>query len=734
MKTRLLFGFIVILSSLWIGYAFWMVKNQTVTIVAHSYFSDNSPILFINRNDECAPIPEVQIGSAALSSLITNEFFSRWKTIGIQISEDGNETAILLEEQARIKDEEIINFLQSIGLNTLNTPGITAQTVNNWTVMRANGYLAIHNRLSIEHPAAEHSFSSLIINRDINSSYSKIDSSGVSDIYCHEGYRKTFRTANANLTISSLPMIDLDMYSVLPSNTQAFIFWEKDYLLNLDTTWNDSSILDYIDNGIAITNIDGSHVWLIDVSGKFTPQEIISQLALDKSDLQSQIIKLNRSFGSVRSPFAMGLENVLVLSENKSVLEQMRIAYQTGNLFIKSSSFLSIKKHGAHRVHTRWFHPEKISSNSKPNYISGDIGHAIYSANVEKIIIASTYFSDTPATGNSNQHSSSYGSGQVVWNFSLENKNSRFYTNQSNLCVINPDKKTVSIVTSLGKVATWIQLTGNLKTVHPMEGGFLIEQFDQLIWLADRAPFDKKEIPFKGAIASSIAPYVWKGVPSISLISENLLYRISLLTGKLETNKIPQNKQITDGQLHAFNLDGDLAFGVFTDSTLHIYNSKTNHWRTLDMAGDICWSQKIDGKIFYLSRSSEGYSYRELLKTDPIAIVPAEHPFVGATEKQNSIIFSFKKGNNVSFYSTASKQFISSTSELIDAEVVVPVIDNKQVIGFLELDGVRNELIVHKNISSIHEKTTLNASQFIKVIGTNSVITYVDGQLVMYSF
>jgi hypothetical protein len=105
MKTRLLFTIVIILSSLWIGYAFWMVKNQTVTLIAHSYFTDNYPIIFINRNDECAPIPEAQIGDAMLSSVITNDFFSRWKTIGIQTSDDGIQTAILLEEQARIKDE-----------------------------------------------------------------------------------------------------------------------------------------------------------------------------------------------------------------------------------------------------------------------------------------------------------------------------------------------------------------------------------------------------------------------------------------------------------------------------------------------------------------------------------------------------------------------------------------------------------------------------------------------------
>jgi hypothetical protein len=500
----------------------------------------------------------------------------------------------------------------------------------------------------------------------------------------------------------------------------------------VDSLWEDPSISNYIDNGIVLTNIEGAHVWLIDISGKYTPQEILSEFAQDKAELKSQIVKLNRSFGSVSLPFAMGLENILVLSENKPVLEQMRISYQTGRLFIKSSDFQSIKKHGAHSVHSRWFNPEKIKTTQLQEYISGYIGHSAYSTNSNQLMVATTSLSGFFENPRENLTAST--DGQIVWNFSLENKNSRFYSNSLNICVVNPDKNTVSIVNPEGKVATWIQLSGNLKTIHPMEGGFLIEQFDQLIWLSDRAPFDKKEIPFKGAIASSIAPYIWKGVPSVSLISENLLYRISLKTGISETNKIPQNKEITAGQLHAFNLEGDLAFGVFTDSILHIYNSKKNNWRTLDTQGNINWSKKMNGKVYFLTQTSEGYFYKELLKTEPIAALPIQHNFISAIEKEGSVIFSFKTGNDVSFYSTALKQFFRSTSEIINAERIEPLMENNQLIGFVELDGVRNELIVHKNIATTHDKITLNASQFFKVVGNNSVITFVDGQLVRYSF
>ena len=214
MKTRLLFGFIVILSSLWIGYALWMVKNQTVTIVAHSYFSDKSPILFINRKDECAPIPEIELGKVALRSLITDDFFSHWKSIGIQINMDDNEISILLEEQARIKDDDILDFINSIGLSLLQAPNPAPQIVENWTIIRANGYLAIHNRLNDKPITVEHSFSHQIINRDIHSSYTKIDEKGVSDVYCHEGYSKIFRTSDATVSLTNPPNDDLDKYSV----------------------------------------------------------------------------------------------------------------------------------------------------------------------------------------------------------------------------------------------------------------------------------------------------------------------------------------------------------------------------------------------------------------------------------------------------------------------------------------------------------------------------------------
>lgn len=737
MRTRIIFGIIIISSFCWIGYAFWLVEKQHQTLSIHTYFGSDSPLFIINRVDGCLP----EINLSAINDLNFSEFiqseetFSYWKSVVVQIDSSGANTRILLEEKTTMNDEYLKSMLEKAGVWDNELPTHNPRMINNWYVVRANGFLAISNQPIVNtNKTTDSVFIQRIRNRDIHASYSVIDKKQSHEVYCFKDYQKHFQRSDSDLQTLSPEVSDLDLYSILPTSTNGFFFMEKTLLLDKMEEWRDESFSQYIDKGVVFANIENKTVLFIDIIGQYVPQEILTEFARDKSTLNSQIVLLNQEIGPISVPFATGIENVLIVCEDKDVLEKIRLSYQKNDVFSTSKVFSEIKNQGAHKVHFRWYNPLNLNSPWMDKYPNAQIGYGIYSKATKQLSVTTIQKLDNSQP----THKIDVGAfGTVVWNFTLENKNSQFFLNEKTICVYNPEKKTISLVDIQGKVITWMQLTENLKTIHPMEGGFLIEQFNQLIWMEENAPYNKKEIPFSGAIASTIAPYIWKGVPSIGLISENKLYRISLNNGKSEITNIPGSNQIKKGQLHAFNHEGDLSFGVFSDSVLHVYNSKKERWKTTELDGNSVWSKKINGKIFYLSSTSTGYIYRELFKTNTLAAIATEKKFHSAYSDAKSTMFLFKQEKEIEVFTVESKSISSFQIDIENPEMIVPLIANNKITGIVSLNGILNKMsIVITNNSIIDTNSSqnmLNASQFVKLVTANKVITFVDGQLVMYS-
>ena len=732
MKARIIFGTLIVISLGWIGYTLWLVDKHHQPLSIESYFSDESSVYIINRADNCLPeIPEISIHGFNVKQFIQDPHsFYYWKSISIQTDSTGSVFKLLLEEKSNLKDQYLTEFLETLSLNGEQYISHKPYHINGFFVCRANGYLAISTSpISNQENQVQAPFATRISRRDIHASFSIINRNETIESYCFRDFNKHYHSFDVENAVQAKAVNELDMYSVLPSFTKGFYFIEKNTLLQLLSEWDDQSFVNYIDRGIIYAKIDQKPVVFIDIVGQYVPQEIITEFAQDKSMVNSQIIMLNRSIGTLTLPYATGIENILVLCEDKDVLERIRLAYQMGDSYSKTKSFEDLKNHGAQQVHFRWQSPIDIAIPVLSNFKSSFMGYGIYQQGNQ---LAVSFVQQENVKNEVVETQGKFGT--VSWNFTLENKNSQFYQNNQAVCVYNPDKKTVSIVDVHGKVSTWMQLNENVKTIHPMENGFLIEQFNQLIWMADAPPFDKKEIPFKGAIASSIASYIWKGVPSISLISENKLYRISLRTGKSELTNIPSDNHVKKGQLHAFNHEGDLSFGVFTDSLLHIFNSKKDRWTTTLLPHKVVWSKKINGKIYYLAQTNQGYNYQELFKPTQSQLITTDYPYFNSSYDDGNSYFIFHSATNVEVYSTLDKSKNMFTISHPNPEMIYPIHHNNKLTGIISLNGIQNTMEVSRLESQINSaKNILNASQFIKFVKTNKVITFVDGQLVMYN-
>ena len=69
--------------------------------------------------------------------------------------------------------------------------------------------------------------------------------------------------------------------------------------------------------------------------------------------------------------------------------------------------------------------------------------------------------------------------------------------------------------------------------------------------------------------------------------------------------------------------------------------------------------------------------------------------------------------------------------------MIVPMTANNKLNGIISLNGILNQMAIINTNSSIIDinssQNMLNASQFVKFVESNKVITFIDGQLVMYS-
>jgi hypothetical protein len=280
-------------------------------------------------------------------------------------------------------------------------------------------------------------------------------------------------------------------------------------------------------------------------------------------------------------------------------------------------------------------------------------------------------------------------------------------------------------------------LSEGLKTIHPLDKGFLIETFEKLYWIPEQNREAQKEFAFKGKIQSSIATYVWNNEEFVTFISEQKLHKLSLKTGKIETLKIPVNLANDLPQLHAFNHKGKLHIGYFGGNEFHAVDVAKNKWFKESLRGKITFSQKIDGKIHVLESIDGKGVHRILFGAEQQLFNNIKPNVAGVFSNLGELIWLLKNENDVMVYFPKSINGPLLTLPQSQFDFLAPVLDGDRVLGVLALNDVQNEITYYKrngNDRDLVKAQTFRGSKFIRFTGNRRCMTFVDGQLVMYEF
>jgi hypothetical protein len=730
MKTRILFFLLLSLAFGWVGYALWLTKTHQTILSPETYFTADSEIQVINRPDFCLDIPEnwAVNGLSLKNYLNQEETFTLWKTIALQVDSQSGKLKLLFEEKPGLTDTQLIDFLKQAGLQL---PDKKESQQGEWYIIRSHGFLALSQDPIHLKPASESPLGKQLGKRDIYSSYSVLTRTKREEVYCFPTHTRTYITTQEDFESFGESHVsdDGELYVIVPESYPDFLFVERQSLHILSDEWKNFPLTKYIDRGILLAGNTEESVVFIDLSGQYTPKEVLEEWAIDSNARQNNIYQLKISVNGMNKPYATGLENGLVVSSKKEVLERIRLSYQMGKGWSSTSQFSMMRRDTPHRVTMRWSGLSQI-----PEGLKKLLPMTVHNGNLvvrksQKELVWSLY-----ASSDSNENTDiapKTDQTGIEWNFSLENKNSRFFLGEQTICVYNPDKGTISQVNVSGKVAQWIKVDEPIKTIHSLEGGFLIESFQKLIWFPEQPSDDKvKEIPFKGAISSNIARYIWTGHPSVGFISENVLYRISLKSGDIQRDRINQQIQLKDVQLHAFNYEGNLTFGLFHERNFHLFNTKKSTWKTINLDGNVLWSKKIDAKIHYLTKDGEMYNYHVFQERK--RSFSEQMNYMGYTLSASIPVFIFSKEGALKLVPDGipSSQVHQLTAR--NPESILVVLNGLKAKYIIALNGISNEIEWLEPENNV--KIVKNGSQFLKFVSPNKVITYVDGQLVMYKF
>lgn len=730
MKTRILFFLVLTAALSWVGYALWLTKNQQKVLSPEVFFTGEQPIWFINRADYCATIPkEWQLNDLVLADYLKGEdAFIFWKSVAVQYDEQSGITRFLFEEKTGLSTAQFTEFLSRAGLQFFATK---ESVQGNWHLLHANGYLAASNAPIVLDKKADDRLSALLVNRDAQASYSIIHSLQSEDVYCFPVENRHYIASleHGELFKTAAEADDAELFTVIPDVLRDFCFVERQMLQSAGSNWNDSPLLPYIDRGVVWAGDERESILFVDLAAQYTPKEMLEQWSNEGNPGQANIYRLKVAVNGWDQPFATGLENVLVVANSKETLERIRLSYQMGKGWSSNPKFAAMRKDQPARVSMRWFGLSQVPENLLEIIPYKGANGNLLLRKGSKELLWTLYQKSTDSL--SNMDNPEVSDAELVWNFSLENKNSRFFIGSETVCVYNPDKGTISQVNTSGKVGQWIQVDEPIKTIHSLEGGYLIELFNKLMWFPENPNEEKvKEIPFKGAIVSNIARYIWKGHPSIGFVSENFLYRISLKSGEVQRDKMAQNVELSSAQLHAFNFEGDLTFGLLHADKFHLFNTKRNNWRTVDLDGEVLWSEKLNGKIHYLTRKESNYQYH--IFKESVRKFSESMSYLTHTLSGTQPVFIFGSDGQIRLVPEGVPSGEMYSLQTRKPEMTAVVLKGLKPRYILVLNGILNEIEIFDVENE--RKISKNGSQFLKFVSPNKVITFVDGQLVMYKF
>ena len=727
------------LALIFVGLGLFWSKNLSNEKEISAYLSAEEPVYIFYRTSECKPEDlDWSINNIRLidlfSTLLEGPY---WKSIVAQ--KLGDDEFILIFEQSReFRDAQLDSLSAKLGINTKRQFMSVVDIDGKWNIKVVGNYCVFSSASDfIKRTDLNANFDQQFKQRDRNASFTFIHGDEVQAFYCfNKGIRAYFNFELPDLQVTSMGASDLSYYNLLPKTVSFFEFLEKDLLVIIEPKWELSPLFEYSENGVIFSAYNNIPFYVMPISDLFSAKELLESLA---GGTQFENIQIKELVGVVPNEskiYAIALENSLVLSVSQSVLEDVALSYQMQTGFNTTKKFENMLQNTANTVHYRWYNRNQLLTSDVVARLPIDVYYGYsYFRNRDKIMRSVSHGGDAaPAL----PVDVSAQTAKVIWNFSLKNMSSSFHLNLNPVVgVFNPADRAFSVVDAEKNILTSITLSEGLKTIHPLDKGFLIETFEKLYWIPEQNREAQKEFAFKGKIQSSIATYVWNNEEFVTFISEQKLHKLSLKTGKIETLNIPVNLSDDLPQLHAFNHKGALHIGYFGGGEFHAVDVAKNKWFKEPLRGKITFSQKIDGKIHVVESINGKGAHRIMFGAEQQLFNNIKPNVAGVFSNNGELIWLLKSENDVMVYFPKNINGALLTLPQAQFDFLAPVVEGNRVLGILALNDVQNEITYYKrngNDRDLVKAQTFRGSKFIRFTGNRRCMTFVDGQLVMYEF
>ncbi len=739
MKAKVIISIFFVLSVFAIGFGLLWSKNIGNEREISAYFSAEEPVYVFYRTDECKPDDlDWSVNNVRLvdlfGALLSGPY---WKSIAAQKLGD-DEYVLIFEQSREFREAQLDTLCYQFGINHKRKFLSVTDLDGKWHIRTVGNYCIFskHKDL-IQRTDLNTAFDVQFKARDRNSSFTFFYGDEVQEFYClPKGVRAYFNFHIPELNVQSMGTSDLSFYNLLPKTIGFFEYLDRDLLLVLEPKWEESPLLEYTENGVIFSSLNNVPFYVIPISELFSARELLESVAGGSQFENIQIKELMGVVPNEQKIYAIALENSLVLSLSQSVLEDVALSYQMQAGFNTTKQFENMIGNSANTVHYRWYKRNQLLKSEHVSRLPIDVSYGYsYFRNRDKIMRSVSHGGEPSQSASVDV---SKPSAKVIWNFSLKNQSSSFHLNLNPVVgVFNPADRAFSVVDADKNITTSITLSEGLKTIHPLDKGFLIETFEKLYWIPELGREGQKEFDFKGKIQSTIATYVWNNEEFVTFISEQKLHKLSLKSGKVETIGIPVNLSDDLPQLHAFNHKGKLHIGYFGGSEFHAVDVAKNKWFKESISGKITFSQKIDGKIHVVESVNGKGVHRIMFGAEQQLFNNIKPNVVGVFSNQGEMIWLLKSEYDVMVYYPLKTNGALLTLPLTQMDYLVPVVDGNRVLGVLGLNDVQNEITFFQRNGSdrdLSKATTFRGSKFIRFTGNRTCMTFVDGQLVMYEF
>lgn len=734
MKTKITLGLLVLSSLMAVIFGLKWVHNISAEQDISAYFSEKKPIYIFYRPSECSVNDlEWEINKTALLPLFEAELSAgKWKSILAQQGDKNQFTLVF--EQNRTYSEEYVDALCSKLKIRFERKLLSVHDLDNtWNIKDIGSYIVISNIPATSDVPNIHT--ETLAKRDRNASFACIIDGEIQEYYCFPNISKSFVNQKfKDFKVHSSGSMDFDMYNVVPKSVSQFEYMDKDLLLKLYPKWKSSPLIEYVESGLLFSTLDQVNFIVLPISELFSAKDILESLtpAINEENLLIKV--LVNAVPDHPKIHATVLENYIILSRNQATLESISLAYQMQQGFNTTDLFEQISKYSSEKVHHRWYNSQQMFQSNQKIRLSftGVYGYSYFRNRDKTMRFVSVGVNEKLQINNKKPREDI----KIAWNFSLKNLESTFHLNASPIVgVYNPADRSFSLVDGNGQIANAVTPSENIKSIHPLERGFLLETFEKLYWVSEQNQTGQRDYAFKGQIQSTIASYTWNREEYISFISEQKLHKFSLNTGKTQLVSIPVSINSQQPKLHAFNHKGKLRIGYFNNSFFYALDLSNNRWNKEPILGEVQYSEKINGKIHFVENSKVQASHKVLYDREQQVFNVIKPKQVRQFKNNLESTWVLQAGRDFYIYSPQSISGNLVTIPNVEITSFEPVYSGSQFIGMLILDDVQSEVFFFKRLADETELSinkTFRGSKFIKFTGNKRFVTMVDGQLVAY--